>query len=91
MELKSKDEWSIDEHKKYLWIHDISAIQVMIFNNDQEEDIKCIWVKMLHKGEFVSNYFVYSIDNEKIHPLDYALKMIKQFKESEEECKNTTN
>lgn len=83
IKFKSKDDWTLDKKKKYLWIHNSLPIQVMVFENQDEVDIKCLWVKTTYKGNYVSNYFVYTLQNTKVHPLDYAIEMVGKFKDSE--------
>lgn len=83
IEFKNEGSWIKDDHRKYLWIHDELPIQAMIFSNDNEPEVKCLWIKTLNKGEFVSNYFVYSTETDKIHPLDYAIELVQKFKDNE--------
>ena len=81
----SKEQWTQDEHKKYLWMHEELPIQVMIFTNDDEPSVKCLWIKTLSEGNYVSNYFIYSLENEDTHPLDYAIALVEKFKDSQKE------
>ena len=86
----SKDLWVQDEHKSYLWMNDTDHIQAMVFQNLDDKNIFCLWVKVLHEEEFVSNYFVYSNDQIQMHPLDYAITMVQRFKEENDNGENVS-
>lgn len=88
LDFKTKENWVKDEHRQYLWIHDQLPIQAMYFVNCDIEDIVCLWVKTHHNDYFVSNYFVYSIEAIKKHPLDYAIEIVDEFKHKESSVKD---
>jgi len=77
-------EWMIDENKPYLWHHKTLPIEVMCYTNDQDPIIRCIWMRIEHDGEYVSNYFAYSDEAIEMDPLNYALKMFDDFKSAKE-------
>jgi len=78
-------DWMTDEDKPYLWLHKEQPIEVICYTNDQDPSIKCIWVRMLHDGEYVSNYFSYSKEALDVEPLDFAMNMVEQFKDDGDE------
>lgn len=82
MEFKSKEHWSLDPDKDYLWINDLSPLQTIFFQNQENPSIYCVWVKVYLDKKYVSNYFVYSTKDVNVHPLDYAIDMVNKFKES---------
>lgn len=81
MKNENVDGWTQFEDKKHVLVHDDTAIQVMVFTNDFDEDIKCVWVKINHDNEFLSEYFVFSESKEEMSAFDFALKMVEKFKD----------
>lgn len=73
------NDWYQDETKPYLWHHNEKEISLISYTNDHDPDIKCIWVRMLHDGEFVSNYFTYSQKSQEMLPMEMAMKLVEDF------------
>jgi hypothetical protein len=82
---ESKDKWEQDKNRKYLWRNDTDDMQVMIFKNEDDSDIKCLWLKILVDKDYMSNYFIYSTETTNRHPLDYALDILENYRIEEEE------
>ncbi len=67
--------------QEHHWGNAEKSIQIMIFTNDDDQDLKCIWVKILNDGEWVSNYFLYRVSDTKMTPFEFAESIVKRFKE----------
>ena len=78
-------EWTQDEHKPYLWHNEERGVSVICYSNDHDPDIKCIWVRTLHEGEYVSNYFSYSEKAQEMLPMEMAMELVEGFKKEEGE------
>lgn len=78
---QTKEKWYKNQHKPYLWMNDDDDIQAMVFQNEDDKNIYCIWIKTFYDGDYVSNYFVYARDQIDMHPLDYVITMVEKFKE----------
>ena len=69
-------DWEIDTETKYTWKHQEKLVEMMSFTNDLNPELKCVYVRFLHNGDWLSNYF---ITREKMDAKEFAIEMIERY------------
>ena len=77
-------DWELDDEKKYLWRHKTRPIELMRFRITDSEDFRCVYIRFLHDDDWLSNYFLYDEETQKVTAKDFALEMVDRFLKTKE-------
>ncbi len=70
--------------ESYILEHKGEGVELLRFTNDDDANVRCVFVRMEHVGELVSNYFMFNVDVEGADAKAFALKMVREFRQAEE-------
>ena len=64
-----------------IWENEQENIEILIYTNDDDPDIKCVFMRYLDDKEgWLSNYFPYKVSVWQANPFDFAMQMVSDAK-----------